>query len=1614
MTSASHHLEGFRPPAPYREIARLAPGVWKVEKEGQFHVVRGLTSGEQWQRELLALGAVDVQGIARLQDHGVTDSGHPYLVRAWVAGEPLHKAAPGLSAQDLARALASLCDTLQGLHDHGFVHGDLKSDHVILGPDGTVTLTDFGLARPIEPGASARVSGTVFAIAPEVLMGERPGPEADVFAVGVLLQRLLAPSETSAAEFYGAFPAQSYLQALGVDPTRIPDWARGLVQELLHRDPASRPADAATVAHALRRAAGDALEVADDRAPRITIPRWLGREESWFALHQDDDEPVQVSLPPDEDPLDFARAFAMRARESARPRVLVDLERVMSEHPGEAGLAAALEGIVRSSRRADLVIAIREPNASATHALELLPNLARNGLPGGMPRARWVAFIPGEASVPHGWSQAAIPAVPDDALIAFLTERIDPDAQRSEFLQALCRLGRGSASRVEAVLDALRERRTLLPGKRLARLVPKGVVADLERHADPDARIASLEDGPLAAWAAISSWPFPATRDDLVAALGGDQDDLEPDLRVLRELGLVRITRNDTGQPVFVVRGSAAFPESRWSKAYWRSLMTGIGRRLQELGALDDLLLPYLGFLTDESMALQRVVGRAEVLRRRGNPESGLDLLRTTQAIRERCGAERSLELSVDFIRTWIALGNAVRARAELESLVASDARLSPGVHAHLLGALAEVDHDSEAAVAFYDQALASGEDAAAQDAWVAKGALLLERGQHAELEALCVSALSGKQGTPSRRTRINMHSFAALSRFRRGEVVEARSRLEQALEVVQHMEDPLGEAGIQLNLGTVLRRSVGPAASLACFARAGECSASVGHLAGEVQAAYMHAGALRETGELVESGEVLTSILRIAPHAGHAHAARVRGSIGLVLADRGHAARALVWLEDAGNELSGLELHLEAARLLARAAFLRAALDPHAPAPSEPLLLARETDPRVGLDLARRCAALGELESARSFTSDALDLARRLSLHEAESDARDLLGLLSDTGDVRSDGESDVPRVGCLARLLAQGELPELRAARDRFEAEGWDGLAARAGLALVVRSSSGDALEADRAAWARCWRRAASGLDPLAAERWKRFLLGGPDPRPSDLEAQPSDTDDDMDIRTILDINHRLVAMQDQTTLLRTILECATDLTGAERAFLILEEHGEFHVDLGVDSDGAEMRDANIEVSQTILQRVLESGEPLLLSNASEEPGLAESASVESLQLRSILCQPFEPLDGLRGVLYLDCRLRPGAFDDRARRLLSMLADQATLAVRQVRRVEEIRELNERLRDEVVDRSAELNTARKVLEAAGLPAPIPGLVGEAPAMLAVFDLIRRAAAGPLPVLVSGESGTGKELAARAIHDLGPDRDGPYVSENCTAIPASLLEAELFGARKGAFTGADRDRVGLFERAEGGTLFLDEIGELPLDFQARLLRVLETHEIRRVGDDKTRKIEFRLVSATNRDLLADVDSGRFRADLYYRLAGITVTMPALDERREDIPRLVEHLLDKESRRTGVRRRCTGPMQDALSERDWPGNVRELSNTVARLCLLSDGDLADVTLLGDSEAGDAPGRPDAVMSLAELERRAIERALERTGGDKGRAAELLGISRSKIYQKLKDYKDHTD
>jgi len=299
--------------------------------------------------------------------------------------------------------------------------------------------------------------------------------------------------------------------------------------------------------------------------------------------------------------------------------------------------------------------------------------------------------------------------------------------------------------------------------------------------------------------------------------------------------------------------------------------------------------------------------------------------------------------------------------------------------------------------------------------------------------------------------------------------------------------------------------------------------------------------------------------------------------------------------------------------------------------------------------------------------------------------------------------------------------------------------------------------------------------------------------------------------------------------------------------------------------------------------------------------------------------------------------------------------------------------------------------------------------IVGRSPQMQAIFQSIQKIAATNSSVFLVGESGTGKELVARAIHRQSPRAAGPFIKVNCSALAETLLESELFGHERGAFTGAIRERRGRFELAHGGSLFLDEIADIPPSVQIRLLRVLQEKEIERVGGERTIKVDVRIISATNRDLVEALAKGTFREDLYYRLHIVPLRIPPLRERRGDIELLVRHFIGEISRETG--KRITGITDEALrllTAYPWPGNVRELENAIERAIVLCDEEELGVA---EFPIGEAPGAGATSLDgvLAETERRLIQEALERAGGVKTRTAELLGIKTSALYYKLEKY-----
>jgi len=392
-----------------------------------------------------------------------------------------------------------------------------------------------------------------------------------------------------------------------------------------------------------------------------------------------------------------------------------------------------------------------------------------------------------------------------------------------------------------------------------------------------------------------------------------------------------------------------------------------------------------------------------------------------------------------------------------------------------------------------------------------------------------------------------------------------------------------------------------------------------------------------------------------------------------------------------------------------------------------------------------------------------------------------------------------------------------------------------------------------------------------------------------------------------------------------------------------------------------------------------------------------------------QSLLCAPLRGRNGSLGVLSLRNKLTGGFTADDVR-LIAAVGDSIGLALDTARQLGDARGTAERLRDEVEVLQQQLARGTGTEE----------IVGHSAAMQGVFRLLESAAALPVTVLITGETGAGKELIARAIHTGGPRRARPFVAINCGALTDTLLESELFGHRKGAFTGALSDKKGLFEVADGGTVFLDEVGDMPASMQVKLLRALQEGEILPVGDTAPRAVDVRVLSATNRDLATAVREGGFRADLFYRLSTFPIVVPPLRARREDIPLLATRLLQRTAERFHrAAARFTPAALARLCAYDWPGNVRELQNEIERsVALAPEGEPIDVSDLSDHVRGhDAASVPPPLVTAGVTLRRArdlferefIARVLSQNGGNASRAARALGISRVMLHKKLRAY-----
>ncbi len=460
----------------------------------------------------------------------------------------------------------------------------------------------------------------------------------------------------------------------------------------------------------------------------------------------------------------------------------------------------------------------------------------------------------------------------------------------------------------------------------------------------------------------------------------------------------------------------------------------------------------------------------------------------------------------------------------------------------------------------------------------------------------------------------------------------------------------------------------------------------------------------------------------------------------------------------------------------------------------------------------------------------------------------------------------------------------------------------------------------------------------------------------------------------------------------LLPALLDSVVALTQADKGFLLMFDDGKPTVrasrNLAPEVQTNAEQDPGKLVSDSILKQVLERREPVLVADALHDAAFSTAQSVIDLKLCSVMCVPLLEEGHLLGVLYLGNDRIANLFDENHLRILTVFAGQASLILQKARLLDRFRQDRDKYKAQAEDQR------------------FGDLIGASPAMLDVFARVRKVAPTDVSVLITGETGTGKELIAREIHRRSNRAKGAFIAINCGAIPESLMESELFGHVRGAFTGAVATAVGKFQAANGGTIFLDEVGELPLSLQVKLLRVLQDRVVVKVGDTKPERIDVRVLAATNKTLEDEIRGGRFREDLYYRLNVVTVGLPPLRERAEDLVTLANYFIRKY--REEFNSPVTGYSPEALAairRFEWPGNVRQLENRIKKAMVLCDG-----TLLGPQDLDLAPEDLAPILPLAqakeEFQRKYVLEVLERNGGNRTKTAKDLGVDPRTIFRYL--------
>ncbi|MBX3186224.1 MAG: sigma 54-interacting transcriptional regulator [Labilithrix sp.] len=1102
----------------------------------------------------------------------------------------------------------------------------------------------------------------------------------------------------------------------------------------------------------------------------------------------------------------------------------------------------------------------------------------------------------------------------------------------------------------------------------------------------------------------------PSLPDKLAAHLLARADRRPGELRAfVRRLGGRPITSTDEIDEILDAASKRSVPPSSRSREEGLSDLS----RALDTGRFDLAAetLDALGAPTDDGEAVAFAIARGKILLARGDGPGAGDALDAASTAARRGPLARAWLTAR--ARTYVRAGNFAQAAS-----------------------LAE------------EAAKASGRDALSAEALAARGVALAYLGDEAKArEALDEAVAIAKSVGDARVVAVALGS-AAIAHQRAGRTKEAREAYEGALVSAEEAKDAWTLATMRLNLGGIAKADGDLALSLVHLEAALDMGKRAGALMVVQQALFTLANVDLYLGRYARAAGSIEHLATLRDKLSPNARAELLGLQAEVATRTGEIDRAARLYELSAEAYDAVARPLDAAEarlegILTRLANAGEGSTLDATSLSRELETVRaklgdggfaEHEPLACIVKGSLALARGDEIAAREALDEAYERASKAGLREWSWRALDARARLASsqgaTALARRDTEAALAMLEETAAKLPR-DLREVfwNDPRRRSLRQAHTATIPAASSSSVPWSSTPNPPLRGRAIHAE------TSMPTMSSARSGITSMGAPLPAEDRLAR-------------IFEITRDLAREHDLDRLLVRVTDHAVGLLGAERGLIVLvNDEGGVVAHTARDSKGEE---AAQNFSRSVAERVIQDGEPVIATSARDDERLAQAVSVHQLMIQSIACVPIRgapPAGKTIGALYVETRLRPGVRFREELPTLAAFADQAAIAIEAARlidenkrRADELEIANEELtaaKDKLAEllgrRTEQLQNVRRDLKQARSELRshfgYAGLVGTSAAMRKLYALIERVRDTDVPILVTGESGTGKEMVARAVHVAGPRAKQPFLGVNCGAIPANLLESELFGHVRGAFTGAERDRKGLFREAENGTILLDEIGEMPQKMQAGLLRVLQEKTVRPVGGVKEEPCSARVIAATNRDLATMVAEGTFREDLFYRLHVVELKIPALRERTDDIPALIDHFLGlfaarhkrerKTIERTAVRR---------LQAFDWPGNVRQLEHVLLNAWLLSeeseitsdDLDLPTASVrpsppLGTtSEPRTSASTTSTVRARTQEEYRDAEKekilsALTRCNWNRVQAAKMIGVPRRTFYRRLKEY-----